>query len=69
MATVSKKPAAKKATSDNQVKLVKDLADILDETGLAELEYETETVAIRLSRVSNGAPAAAVQPVTSAATQ
>ncbi len=66
MATASKKPAAKKATSDNQVKLVKDLADILDGAGLAELEYETETVAIRLSRASSGAPAAAFQPVTPA---
>ena len=28
MATASKKPAAKKATSDNQVKLVKDLGDL-----------------------------------------
>ena len=66
MATLSKKPAAKKATSDNEAKLVKELADILDGAGLAELEYETEAVAIRLSRVSGSAPVAAVQTVAAA---
>ena len=35
--SIKKKSAAKKATSDNDAKLVKDLAKILDETGLAEL--------------------------------
>ena len=48
---------------NNEAKLIKDLADILDEAGLTELEYETETVAIRLSRVAGTAPIAAVQPV------
>lgn len=67
MATASKKPATKKATLDNEANLVKDLADILDGAGLAELEYETETVAIRLSRVSGAGPVAAVQPVVAAA--
>ena len=43
--------------------LVKALANILDDTGLAELEYETDDVAIRLSRVSGAAPVAAVAPV------
>lgn len=67
MATVSKKPAAEKIKLDNEVKLVKDLADILDVVGLAELEYETETVAIRLSRVNAAGPVAAVQPVVAVA--
>jgi acetyl-CoA carboxylase biotin carboxyl carrier protein len=43
--------------------LVKALANILDDAGLAELEYETGDVAIRLSRVSGAAPVAAVAPV------
>ena len=42
MASASKKPAVKKVTSDDRAKFVKDLADILDKTGLAELEYITE---------------------------
>jgi acetyl-CoA carboxylase biotin carboxyl carrier protein len=67
MATAPKKPATKKVTLDNEARLVKDLADILDGAGLAELEYETETVAIRLSRVSGAAPVDAVQPVAVAA--
>ena len=63
MATASKKPAVKKATLDDEARLVKDLADILDKAGLAELEYKTETLAIKLSRLSGGAPVPAVQPV------
>ena len=43
--------------------LVKALANILDDAGLAELEYETDDVVIRLSRVSGAAPVAAVAPV------
>ena len=66
MATASEKPAAKKATLDDEARLVKNLADILDKTGLAELEYKTETLAIRLSRLSGGAPVPAVQPVVAA---
>ena len=42
---------------------VKALANILDDAGLAELEYETDDVAIRLSRLSGAAPVAAVAPV------
>ena len=34
MATDSKKPAAKKATLDDEAKLVRDLADILDKACL-----------------------------------
>ena len=66
MATASKKPAAKKATLDDEARLVKNLADILDKTGLAELEYKTETLAIRLSRLSGAAPVPAAQPVAAA---
>ena len=66
MATTPKTPAAKKAAAKSSVsaetKLVQDLADILDKAGLAELEYETETVAVRLSRVAGSAPVAAVAP-------
>ena len=64
MATAPKKTTAKKATTDNRAKLVKDLAKILDKTGLAELEYKTETIAIRLSRISSATQVAAAQPVT-----
>lgn len=67
MATASKKPAAKKATVDDDIKLIKNLADILDEAGLAELEYETETLAVRLSRHSGTVPGTAVQPIVAAA--
>lgn len=59
MAKTPKTPAAKNSVSA-ETKLVQDLADILDKTGLAELEYETETVAVRLSRVAGSAPVAAV---------
>ena len=54
--------APKKSVEPNTA-LVKALADILDNAGLAELEYETDDVAIRLSRVSGAAPVAAVAPV------
>ena len=67
MATASKKPAAQKAKLDDEAKLVKDLADILNQAGLAELEYETEAVAIKLSRLNNVSSSPAIQPV--AATQ
>ena len=59
MATTPKKSAAKTAAARNEASFVKELADILDQAGLAELEYETEAVAIRLSRVTTAAPAAA----------
>ena len=51
-------------------KLVRDLAEILDEKGLMELELETDSIAVRLSRNVSGqtvvtaAPAAA--PIASA---
>ena len=55
-------PSSKSTSTRSETKLVQELADILDQAGLAELEYETEAVAIRLSRVSNTAPAVAMAP-------
>lgn len=52
--------APKKDGADNTA-LVKALADILDDAGLAELEYETAELSVRLSRVTGtAAPVAAV---------
>ena len=65
MATTPKKSAAKTAVASNEASFVKELADILDQAGLVELEYETEAVAIRLSRVTAAAPVAAA-PVAAA---
>lgn len=54
-------------------KLVRDLAEILDEKGLMELELETDSIAVRLSRNVSGqtvvtaAPAAAPVAATPAA--
>ena len=59
MATTPKKSAAKTAAASDEASFVKELADILDQAGLVELEYETEAVAIRLSRVTAAAPVAA----------
>ncbi|MDA9598106.1 acetyl-CoA carboxylase biotin carboxyl carrier protein [bacterium] len=59
MATTPKKSAVKTAAASNESSFVKELAEILDQAGLVELEYETEAVAIRLSRVSAAAPVAA----------
>ena len=52
----------KTASASSETKLVQELADILDKSGLAELEYETDAVAIRLSRVIGAAPVAATVP-------
>ena len=51
---------APKAAANGDAALVKALADILDEAGLAELEYETADMSVRLSRVSGAAPVATV---------
>ena len=59
MAPTPKKSAAKTAAASNEASFVKELAGILDQVGLAELEYETDAVAIRLSRVTAAVPAAA----------
>ena len=59
-----------KASGTDDTALVKALADILDEAGLAELEYETADLSVRLSRVATTvAPVAppAVTPVPAAA--
>ena len=59
---------APKESASADTALVKALADILDDAGLAELEYETEAVTVRLSRVSgNMAPAMPVAPVSAPA--
>ncbi len=51
-----------KTSGTGDTALVKALADILDESGLAELEYETADLSVRLSRVT-GAASPAVAPV------
>ena len=66
MATTPKKSAAKIAAASNEASFLKELADILDQAGLAELEYETEAVAIRLSRVTTATPVTAAAPVAAA---
>ena len=48
--------------STDNTALIKALADILDDAGLAELEYETDEVAIRLSRVTSAPPVMAAAP-------
>ena len=58
-------PSSKSTSTRSETKLVQELADILDQAGLAELEYETEAIAIRLSRASNAAVAVAPAPVAS----
>ena len=65
MATTPKKSAAKTVVASTEASFVKELADILDQAGLAELEYESDAVAIRLSRVTTTAPVAAA-PVAAA---
>ena len=59
-------PSSKSTSTRSETKLVQELADILDQAGLAELEYETEAVAIRLSRLNNTAPAVAMAPAAAA---
>ena len=54
---------APKKTASDDTALVKALADILDDAGLAELEYETADLSVRLSRVSGAAPVAPVAAV------
>ena len=54
---------APKSSGSGDTALVKALADILDEAGLAELEYETADLSVRLSRVSGAAPVAPVAAV------
>ncbi|MEC8654127.1 MAG: acetyl-CoA carboxylase biotin carboxyl carrier protein [Pseudomonadota bacterium] len=58
--------SSKTASARSETKLVQELADILDKSGLIELEYETDAVAIRLSRVTGAAPVVAPAPVVTA---
>ena len=58
--------SSKTASARSGTKLVQELADILDKFGLVELEYETESVAIRLSRITGAAPVVAAAPAVSA---
>ena len=58
--------SSKTASARSETKLVQELADILDKSGLAELEYETDAVAIRLSRVTGAAPVVAPAPAVTA---
>ena len=67
MATTPKKSVAKTTAASNEASFVEELANILDQAGLVELEYETEAVAIRLSRVTSAAPVATAAPVAAAA--
>ena len=59
---------APKNTAPDDTALVKALADILDDVGLAELEYETADLSVRLSRVSGAAPVAPVAAMAAPAT-
>ena len=55
---------APKAQDAGDTAIVKALADILDDAGLAELEFENANMSVRLSRVAGStAPVAAVAPV------
>ena len=68
--STKKTTASKTAAKSEGAALVQDLADILDQAGLVELEYATDDVSIRLSRasavaapvVSAPAPAVAAAP-------
>ena len=57
------KAPTKHAKPDTSI--VKALAEILDEAGLTELEYETDDLAVRLSRATGAAPVATVAPIAS----
>lgn len=61
--TTKKATASKAAAQSSGASLVKDLADILDQSGLVELEYATDDVSIRLSRASGVAPPVVSAPV------
>ena len=57
--------SSKTASARSETKLVQELAEILDKSGLVELEYETDAVAIRLSRGTGTAPDVAATPAVS----
>ena len=58
--------SSKSASVHSEAKLVQELADILDKSGLSELEYENAAVAIRLSRGTSAAPVLAAASAVSA---
>ena len=62
----TKKATASKAAKSSGAALVQDLADILDQSGLVELEYATDDVSIRLSRASGVAAPVISAPVAAA---
>ena len=64
--TTKKTTAPKTKTASSGSALVQDLADILDQAGLVELEYATDDVSIRLSRASGVAAPVVSAPVVSA---
>ena len=66
MAIASKKLVVSKTPSNSEAEFVKELATILGEADLSELEYETDKLTIRLSRVSNADPVATTQPAKAA---
>ena len=53
-----------KASGTDDTAFVKALADILDEAGLAELEYETADLSVRLSRIATTVAPVAAPAVT-----
>ena len=57
--------SSKTASARSETKLVQELAEILDKSGLVELEYETDAIAIRLSRGTGAAPDVAATPAVS----
>ena len=61
--TTKKATASKAAAQSSGAPLVKDLADILDQSGLVELEYATDDVSIRLTRASGVAAPVVSAPV------
>lgn len=60
--TPSKTPA-KAAAGDTDAKLVRELADILNDTSLTEIEVERSGLKIRVSRTAAAAPMQQMQPM------
>ena len=58
--TPSKTASAKAAPGDTDAKLVRELADILNDTSLTEIEVERSGLKIRVSRTATVAPAPAM---------
>ena len=57
---MTKKAGTGKSATSSGSTLVRELADILDDSGLVELEYATDEVEIRLSKASSQVAAAPV---------